>query len=349
MADIVVIEDSYEIARLIQLALGARGHKVITYHDGLDGLEGVLARPPQLVISDVNLPGMNGFEVAKQLRERLVGRQMGIMMLTSRTDLDSRVEGLSNADDYLGKPFELRELGARVDALLRRYPVPTTVTQETRPSSAGISGNLEQIGGAMAALQMVSVTQSAGGLVFGERGTVYLLEGKVVHATRPSQSGKSGESGTAAAYHLLALDEGSFEFNPGLRPEQESMNADPMMLMLEVSRVKDEAQQLKARQFEARQFEVDITADADSSLEIATDDEGILLFEDVLETIDLDAEGVIVVPSIVAAKTLLEGSTLRVEERQEISSGTICLIFEGKGLRLAVMDVTLMDYNLSGF
>ena len=342
MADIVVIEDSYEIARLIQLALGARGHKVTTYHDGLDGLEGVVARPPQLVISDVNLPGMNGFEVAKQLRERLAGRPMGIMMLTSRTDLDSRVEGLSNADDYLGKPFELRELGARVDALLRRYPA-TTLSQEIRPSSAGVSGNLEHIGGAMAALQMVSVTQNAGGLVFGDRGTVYLLEGKVVHAQRPR------ESGTPAAYHLLALDEGPFEFNPSLRPDQESMNADPMMLMLEVSRVKDEAQQLKARQFEARQFEVDITADADSSLEIATDDEGILLFEDVLETIDLDAEGVIVVPSIVAAKTLLEGSTLRVEERQEISSGTICLIFEGKGLRLAVMDVTLMDYNLSGF
>jgi len=338
MADIVVIEDSYEIARLIQLALGARGHKVTTYHDGLDGLEGVLARPPQLVISDVNLPGMNGFEVAKQLRERLVGRQMGIMMLTSRTDLDSRVEGLSNADDYLGKPFELRELGARVDALLRRYPATTTLSQEIRPSSAGISGNLEHIGGAMAALQMVSVTQNAGGLVFGDRGTVYLLEGKVVHATRP------GESGTPAAYHLLALDEGSFEFNPALRPDQESMNADPMMLMLEVSRVKDEAQQLDLSP------QTDLTDSADSSVEITTDDEdGILLFEDILETIDLSAEGVIVVPSIVAAKTLLEGSTLRVEERQEVSSGTVCLIFEGKGLRLAVMGVTLIDYNLSEF
>lgn len=335
MADIVVIEDSYEIARLIQLALGARGHKVTTYHDGLDGLEGVIARPPQLVISDVNLPGMNGFEVAKQLRERLAGRPMGIMMLTSRTDLDSRVEGLSNADDYLGKPFELRELGARVDALLRRYPA-TTLSQEIRPSSAGISGNLEHIGGAMAALQMVSVTQNAGGLVFGDRGTVYLLEGKVVHAQRP------GESGTPAAYHLLALDEGPFEFNPSLRPDQESMNADPMMLMLEVSRVKDEAQQLEAQQLELSAL--------DSSVEITTDDEdGILLFEDVLETIDLSAEGVIVVPSIGAAKTLLEGSTLRVEERQEVGSGTVCLIFEGKGLRLAVMGMTLMDYNLSEF
>jgi len=55
------------------------------------------------------------------------------------------------------------------------------------------------------------------------------------------------------------------------------------------------------------------------------------------------------VPSIEAAKTLLEGSTLRVEERQEADSGTVCLIFEGKGLRLAVMGMTLMDYNLSEF
>ena len=325
MADIVVIEDSYEIARLIQLALGARGHKVTTYHDGLDGLEGVLARPPQLVISDVNLPGMNGFEVAKQLRERLAGRPMGIMMLTSRTDLDSRVEGLSNADDYLGKPFELRELGARVDALLRRYTFPTTLSQEIRLPTSGISGNLEHIGGAMAALQMVSITQNAGGLTFGERGTVYLLEGKVVHAQRPH------ESGTSAAYSLLALDEGSFEFDPGLRPEFESMNADPMMLMLDVSRVKDEARQK-----------------AESSVELALeDDNDLMIFEDILEPIDLSAEGVIVVPSIMAAKTLLEGATLRVEERQDESSGTLCLVFEGKGLRLAVLNVTLLDYNLS--
>jgi DNA-binding response OmpR family regulator len=325
MADIVVIEDSYEIARLIQLALGARGHKVTTYHDGLDGLEGVMARPPQLVISDVNLPGMNGFEVAKQLRERLAGRPMGIMMLTSRTDLDSRVEGLSNADDYLGKPFELRELGARVDALLRRYTVPTTLSQEIRPPTSGISGNLEHIGGAMAALQMVSISQSAGGLTFGDRGTVYLLEGKVVHAQRPSDFGPS------AAYYLLALEEGSFEFSPSLRPELETMNADPMMLMLDVSRVKDEAKQK-----------------TESSVELAPDDDDdLMIFEDILEPIDLIAEGVIVVPSIIAAKTLLEGSTLRVEERQDEGSGTVCLVFEGKGLRLAVLNATLLDYNLS--
>ena len=72
-----------------------------------------------------------------------------------------------------------------------------------------------------------------------------------------------------------------------------------------------------------------------------------MIFENILEPIDLSAEGVIVIPSIVAAKTLLEGATLRVEERQDEESGNICLVFEGKGLRLAVLNATLLDYNLS--
>lgn len=236
MAEITVIEDSYEIARLVQLALGAKGHKVTTYHDGLDGLEAVLAKPPVLLISDVNLPGMNGFEVAKQVREKH-GQRLGILMLTSRTDLDSRIEGLSTADDYLGKPFELRELTARVEALVRRYAAAAAAPPlVTPPSNAGnLRASLETVGGAIAALQMVSVTQSAGGIVIEGRGTLYLAEGKVVHA----QMGE--ESGSSAAMKLLSLDKGAFFFDVQLRSEVRTMNADPMMLMLDVSRYMDES------------------------------------------------------------------------------------------------------------
>ncbi len=241
MAEITVIEDSYEIARLVQLALGAKGHKVTTYHDGLDGLEGVLAKPPVLLISDVNLPGMNGFEVAKHVREKH-GQRLGILMLTSRTDLDSRIEGLSHADDYLGKPFELRELTARVEALVRRYAAAAAAPPPvTPPSSAGnLRASLETVGGAIAALQMVSVTQNAGGIVIEGQGTIYLADGKVVHAQMEQ------EFGNAAAMKLLSLDKGAFYFDVNLKSEVRTMNADPMMLMLDVSRYMDESSKTTA-------------------------------------------------------------------------------------------------------
>jgi serine/threonine protein kinase len=120
MAIISVIEDDPMFVKLIGSALEKLEHSARFYADGATGLTGIYDHPPDLLILDLNLPDADGIDIAQNIREHAELNTMPILMLTARTDLDSRVRGLQFADDYLGKPFELEELSARILALLRR-------------------------------------------------------------------------------------------------------------------------------------------------------------------------------------------------------------------------------------
>ena len=130
MADrILVIEDDRAILDGLRTALSAEGYEVECAQDGSTGLARARATAPALLILDVMLPGMSGFEVAKRLRDE--GYATPILLLTARGEEDDRVLGLElGADDYVTKPFSLRELLARVRSMLRRTrPAPAKRTQ----------------------------------------------------------------------------------------------------------------------------------------------------------------------------------------------------------------------------
>jgi len=127
---ILVIEDDQEILRLMQRALVFDGYKVLLADDGQLGLDIAQKENPVLIILDLMLPGMDGMEVCKRLRQFT---KSPIMMVTARDKISERVSGLdSGADDYLVKPFEIEELLARVRALLRR-------TVEDRPEILSVA------------------------------------------------------------------------------------------------------------------------------------------------------------------------------------------------------------------
>ena len=119
MHKVLVIEDELDIAKLVQLHLQDLPCEVNLAFDGIVGLAEAEAKPYDLIILDLKLPGLEGLEVCKRLRAR--GRYTPILMLTSKSSELDRVLGLEvGADDYLTKPFSVMELTARVKALFRR-------------------------------------------------------------------------------------------------------------------------------------------------------------------------------------------------------------------------------------
>jgi len=120
---ILIIEDEPQLARHVNAALVRHGHSSSVQGDGAAGLQAALTVPPDLIVLDVNLPTLNGFEVLARLRAAQSSAR--VLMLTSRGEVGDRIKGLNaGADDYIPKPFAMDELVARVEALGRRGGVP---------------------------------------------------------------------------------------------------------------------------------------------------------------------------------------------------------------------------------
>lgn len=128
---IVIIEDNKSVAKGIAYVLRDSGHAVDLIHDGQEADIFLASDGADVIILDVNLPGLSGIEVLRNLRAR--GDTRPVLMLTARSTTDDRITGLdAGADDYLIKPFEMAELEARLRALARRRNIPVV-----RPMSVG--------------------------------------------------------------------------------------------------------------------------------------------------------------------------------------------------------------------
>ncbi len=119
MARILVVDDEPAVRRALERALHLENHEVVLAADGEEALDALVSTPADAIVLDVLMPRLDGLEVCRRLRK--AGDRTPILMLTARDAIDDRVEGLDvGADDYLVKPFALRELQARLRALLRR-------------------------------------------------------------------------------------------------------------------------------------------------------------------------------------------------------------------------------------
>ncbi len=115
---VLVVEDDRNIAELLQLYLEKEGYTVAVAYDGGQGLAQFRSVKPDLVLLDVMMPVMNGWEVCKAIREE---SKTPIIMLTAKGETEDKIHGLrTGADDYITKPFEMREVLARMEAVLRR-------------------------------------------------------------------------------------------------------------------------------------------------------------------------------------------------------------------------------------
>ena len=123
--NVIIVEDDEDIADSIRYNLEREGFRVRIAVTGEEALNLILSGPPSLILLDLNLPGMNGFEICRRLRAESLTAKVPILVLTARADETDKVLGLNmGADDYITKPFSMRELVARVNAALRRAEGP---------------------------------------------------------------------------------------------------------------------------------------------------------------------------------------------------------------------------------
>lgn len=127
MKKILIIEDEPNIRELILYNIKTNGYDGIAAEDGIMGITMVHRDKPDLILLDIMLPGKNGYEICKELRDE--GNNTPIIMITAKTEEIDKVMGLEyGADDYISKPFGIREMMARIKAVLRRYEVTSELT-----------------------------------------------------------------------------------------------------------------------------------------------------------------------------------------------------------------------------
>ncbi|CDE61887.1 putative uncharacterized protein [Parabacteroides sp. CAG:409] len=140
MQTILIVEDEKRVADLLKIGLEENGYQTMVAYDGAMGLRLFQSNSFQLVISDIILPKLDGFELCKEIRK--INERIPILMLTALGSADDKLEGFdAGADDYMVKPFDFRELNARVKVLLKRN-AETVVRPPEQITYADLSVNL---------------------------------------------------------------------------------------------------------------------------------------------------------------------------------------------------------------
>ncbi len=237
---ILLVDDDPWIVRMVRTVLERRGHTVISAENGEEALARCAEEVPALIVTDVNMPKMDGWTLVKTLRARPETALVPVVFLTALGSDEDRIKGFRlGADDYLPKPFRFEELDLRVQNALRR-------AQAARPSappqqrSAALSGSLDEVGVA-SLLTLLDMERKTGALEL-KRGTftatLLLKHGRVMRATVATDGAIRG--GADGIYALLEWTSGDFRFLPAPVEEPDEVGSSTTALLLEAARRMDE-------------------------------------------------------------------------------------------------------------
>jgi DNA-binding response OmpR family regulator len=275
---ILVADDDAWILRMVTTVLKKRGYEVDTAPDGEQAYERALSNPPDLLITDVMMPNVDGWTLVKRMREHPVLRDVPVIFLTALSSDDDRIHGFRlGADDYLPKPFRFEELDLRVARTLRRtQPIVMTPPAQPPPAPAApveadaggletaLAGDLSEIGLPML-LTMLEMEQKSGVLELTHEqegmAELYLKRGRVVHATLDYTPGSEDDKASEedvdelswgledgeCVYYLLKWTEGRFEFKPGEVGMEDRVGQSTTQLLMEGARRLDELAENKRR------------------------------------------------------------------------------------------------------
>ncbi|MBL9102818.1 MAG: response regulator [Myxococcales bacterium] len=247
-ARILLVDGDRWMQRVVISTLRDQGYVFDVAGDGCAGLKAALARPPSLIISDVLMPGMNGWRLCRKLRALRQFSATPFMFLSGLPGDESRRHSFRlGADDYLSKPVAPRELVVRVRSALRRSLVPRAATRARVGRIAlaygrGVSGAIEDI--SLASLLVLLEMERKHGLMIltncetGERCRLYLRDGRIVAA---EMDGVTALRHAELLYHVLTWSRGAFEFKAVPVEMHDAVQASTTHLILEATRRLDEA------------------------------------------------------------------------------------------------------------
>lgn len=240
---ILIVEDEPLIARMLHDGLAPLYVEIVHVTTGPQALDAVLAHPPDLILLDVMLPGIDGFEVARQIKSDPKTGHLPIIFLTALSQLKDKARGFQlGADDYITKPFHFEEVQARVTGALQRAEAARAL--RAAETGRGIRGRLRDMS-LPSLIQFIEMERASGVLSLtrgGERGHIYFDGGRIVNAVM------GGAQGENAVYRLLAWDDGEFDLERlhGGTSFEARISASNQAVLLEGLRRRDERARLHA-------------------------------------------------------------------------------------------------------
>lgn len=248
---ILVADDDAWILRMVTTVLKKRGYEVETAPDGETAFQRALERVPDLLITDVMMPKMDGWALVRALRSRPEFNFMPVIFLTALSSDEDRIRGFRlGADDYLPKPFRFEELDLRVAKTLRQRKSVERSAREhiatpagsARSPKAALTGNLEEIGLSML-LTLMEMERKSGILRVSDHreelvAHIYLRDGRVVHATL--KGGDIQPVNAECVYFLLNWTSGRFEFTLAEVEMEDQLGTTTTHLLMEGAKRMDE-------------------------------------------------------------------------------------------------------------
>jgi DNA-binding response OmpR family regulator len=251
---VLIVDDDPWILRMVSTLLEKRGYAIATASDGEEGLMRADQIHPDLIITDVMMPKLDGWSLVRALRARPELALVPVIFLTALGSEDDRIKGFRlGADDYLPKPFRFEELDLRVANALKKAKAHVAKAEEVKHAleepasapvkkSAGIHGALEQLG-LSSLLVMIEMERKSGILRLekvGITGRIFCRGGRVVAARLDGDRAPSVRRGAEAVYHMLTWADGRFDFSAVDVDMDDEVQSSTTHLLMEGARLIDE-------------------------------------------------------------------------------------------------------------
>ncbi|HTC49316.1 MAG TPA: response regulator [Candidatus Aquilonibacter sp.] len=236
---LLLVDDNPMVLGMLQHALTPFA-RVVAATDSADALLKAVDDPPDLVVCDYRMPGMDGRQLVEKLKSRPATANFSAILMASRADIDERLSPQDAADDYLAKPFFLKEATKRIKRTVDRIALEKMA--KTAPSDGVVRGNLAQMNviDLMQSLEMGRKSCQIKLSNEGDKCEVFFVEGQVKHATYVSSSGNL--VGDQAVFKVLRWTGGNFELNFEGKTDQETAQLNTQGLLMEGLRLLDESQ-----------------------------------------------------------------------------------------------------------